>query len=535
MRRPWIGVKPLFKKYAYYLSVCLFMAPLVAIAEDRLTDSTTPLQSVMARLSTDCPALAAQLDTQTQLRLRMFYQQQNAVLIWSVSGRLAALQAQLPLLADDGLDPARYALPQESASDNALCSDIAISRQYLQALQDLRYGRLQQARFEPLWQAKPPTRDVDAEVLTLAGTGLQDMDLAFDQARPDIELYRNLRRAYAALRRQPLAHWQAIGGASLLRPGMEDARVPALARRMLAEGYLGHLPGGPEKTYGEELAQAVERFQLSHSLQADGVIGPGTLAELNVSPALRREQLRINLERFRWLAPDLEPEGVLVNVAAAQLSVYHDGAPVWQTRLQVGRADRQTPLLKSRVTRLTLNPTWTVPPTIMREDKLPAIRQDPTYLSQQNLQVLDSDGHPLVADAIDWERPGNIMLRQEAGPRNPLGKIVLRFPNPFSVYLHDTPSQPLFAKGPRAFSSGCVRVEQPMHLRDLLLTPAERVRTDELLASGTTHEYRLAVPVPILLGYWTVQVDSHGALLYAPDIYGHDPVLLKALGGAPSL
>ncbi|NWA24659.1 L,D-transpeptidase family protein [Pseudomonas gingeri] len=520
----------MFKKHAYYLSLCLLVTPLVAMADDPLTDPPSPLPSFLAQLSSDCPALAAQLDAPTQQRLQAFYQQQTEVPIWS-AGRLSALQAQLPLLADDGLDPARYPMPQDAGAGSPLCSDVEISREYLQALQDLHFGRLPQARFEPLWQAQPPARDANAELLALATTGLQDLAQAFDQARPNIELYRSLRRAYAAVRQQPLAHWSTIASGPLLRPGMEDARVPALAQRMLAEGYLERLPAGPEKIYGEELIGAVKHFQLSHSLQGDGVIGAGTLTELNISPALRREQLRINLERFRWLAPDLEPEGLLVNVAAAQLSFYHDGAPVWQTRLQVGRADRQTPLLKSRVTRLTLNPTWTVPPTIMREDKLPAIRQDPAaYLSQQNLQVLDSAGNPLAVDAVDWERPGNIMLRQGAGPRNPLGKIVLRFPNPFSVYLHDTPSQPLFAKGPRAFSSGCVRVEQPMHLRDLMLTPAERARTEELLASGTTHEYRLTAPVPILLGYWTVQVDSDGTLLYAPDIYGHDPVLLKALG-----
>ena len=144
--------------------------------------------------------------------------------------------------------------------------------------------------------------------------------------------------------------------------------------------------------------------------------------------------------------------------------------------------------------------------------------------------MLDAEGHPLAPEQIDWARPGNILLRQEAGPRNPLGKIVMRFPNPYSVYLHDTPSQPLFTKGPRAFSSGCVRVEQPLLLRDLLVTPAERTRTDELLATGETHEFRLATPVPVLLGYWTVEVDRQGELVYAPDIYARDPVLIKAMG-----
>jgi murein L,D-transpeptidase YcbB/YkuD len=520
----------LFKKHACYLSLCLLVVPLVATAEDVLVVSPAPVQLALSQLSSVCPGLAGQVDAAAQARLQAFYQQQGDVALWSGGERRAALQAQLLLLADDGLDPTHYSLPVADATANVLCSDIGTSEQYLQALRDLHYGRLQQSRFEPLWRSQPSTQDPDAEVLALAGTGLQDMAQAFDQARPGAPLYRSLRSAYAAQRQQPLPHWDAVADGPLLRPGMEDARVPELARRLFSGGYLASAPTGTGRKYREELVGAVKTFQQSHSLQADGVIGAGTVTELNVSPAVRREQLRINLERFRWLAQDLEPDGVLVNVASAQLNVYQGGVPVWQTRLQVGRADRQTPLLKSRITRLTLNPTWTIPPTIMREDKLPAIRLNPEYLRQQNLQVLDSEGHPLAPEQVDWARPGNILLRQGAGPRNPLGRIVLRFPNPYSVYLHDTPSQPLFAKGPRAFSSGCVRVEQPLALRDLLVSPAEKARTDELLATDVTHEFRLTTPVPVLLGYWTVQVDSQGALLYAPDIYGRDPVLLKALG-----
>ncbi|MFC6338261.1 L,D-transpeptidase family protein [Pseudomonas sp. CCM 7891] len=520
----------MFKKHACYLSICLLVAPLVAMAEDPVIEPPSPVQLALAQLSSVCPGLAGQVDAPGERRLQLFYQQQGNVALWAGNERRSALQAQLQLLADDGLDPAHYPLPVDATTGNVLCTDIGISQHYLQALQDLHYGRLQQARFEPLWHSQPPTRDPDAEVVAIAAVGLQDMAKAFDQARPDAQLYRSLRKAYAALRLQPLAHWEALASGPLLRPGMEDSRVPELARRLFNGGYLASAPAGTSKKYRVELVNAVKAFQQGHSLQADGVIGPGTLAEFNVSPAVRREQLRVNLERFRWLAQDLEPEGVLVNVAAAQLSFYQGGVPVWQTRLQVGRAERQTPLLKSVITRLTLNPTWTIPPTILREDKLPAIRLNPEYLRQQNLQVLDSKGNPLAPEQVDWSRPGNILLRQGAGPRNPLGRIVLRFPNPYSVYLHDTPSQQLFSKGPRAFSSGCVRVEEPLHLRDLLVGPAERARTDELIATGATHEFRLATPVPVLLGYWTVQVDSQGALLYAPDIYGRDPALFKALG-----
>ncbi|WP_426140030.1 L,D-transpeptidase family protein [Pseudomonas sp. DWP3-1-2] len=521
------------KKRAYYLSLCLLAVPLVAMADNAPLDPQSQVQLALTQLAVQCPVLSSRLDIPGHTLLQNFYQQQDYETVWSVHGRLSLLQAEIRQLADDGLNPSDYSSPDTSANANGVCDDLAISQHYLQALQDLRFGRLLQSRFEPLWRSQEPLVDRDAQVLTLASSGLQDIAGAFRQARPSLDQYQNLRRVYARQRQLALLTWRPISNGPLLRPDMQDARVPELAQRLFSEGYLTSPLMEPDNGYTPELVNAVKSFQLSHSLQADGVIGPGTVKELNISPAMRREQLRVNLERFRWLAQDLEPDSVLVNVAAAQLSVYQNGVPVWQTRTQVGRAERQTPLLKSVITRFTLNPTWTIPPTILREDKLPEIRRDPGFLLKHNLQVLDLEGNPLMAEDIDWSNPGNILLRQEAGPKNPLGRIVIRFPNPYSVYLHDTPSQALFSKGPRAFSSGCVRVEQPLMLRDLLLSPADRARTETLLATGITHEFRLTKPVPILLTYWTAQVDSHGQVLYVPDVYGLDPALVTALAGHP--
>ncbi|WP_339433225.1 MULTISPECIES: L,D-transpeptidase family protein [unclassified Pseudomonas] len=537
----------MFKKYACYLSICLLAAPFVACADDSLpplqtlptppaempVEPQSPLQAVLIGLPHACPAIAAHLNGPALERLNAFYQQQDWMPVWaSESGRLQALHGQLQLLADDGLNPNRYPVAMTPPQDGELCADIDISRYYLQALQDLHFGRLLQSHFEPLWRADDTPRDRQTELLAIAVPGLNDLRAAFDLARPHLAQYQSLRQLYAAQRLKALPQWPSVGSGPLLRPAMEDKRVPDLALRLYSEGYLADYIAPPANAYDDVLVEAVKNFQTNHSLQADGVVGPGTIAELNISPLARRDQLRVNLERFRWLAQDIEPNGLLVNVAAAELTLYQGGKPVWQTRTQVGRAERQTPLLKSRVTRLTLNPTWTVPPTIWKEDKLPAIRKDQTFLSRQNLQVLDANGQPLAAADIDWDNPGNILLRQDAGPRNPLGQMVIRFPNPFSVYLHDTPSKALFDKGPRAFSSGCVRVEHPMQLRDLLLTPAERARTETLLATGTTHEFRLAAPVPILMTYWTVQVDSAGHVRYSPDIYSRDGALLAGLDRA---
>ncbi|MBL0841714.1 L,D-transpeptidase family protein [Pseudomonas mediterranea] len=522
----------MFKKPVCYLSLLLLASPLVATAGDVPFGDPPPVQATLARLSVACPALAAGVDFPTMLSLQAFYQQNAGQAVWSDDERLMALRVQLQQLADDGLDPARYSLPAADTSLSPDCVDIAISQRYLQALHELRFGYLSQDRLEPVWKASPQPQDRQAMILAIAGPGLNNLAAAFDQARPSLDLYRNLRVLYAQQRQQPLAEWQAVPAGALLQPDKQDARVPALARRLFSEGYLTAPPAEGDEHYSPSLVEAMKSFQLRHSLQADGVVGPWTVTELNVSSAMRREQLRINLERMRWLAQDLEPDSVLVNVAAAQLTVYQGGAPVWQTRTQVGRAGRETPLLKSRVTRLTLNPTWTIPPTILKEDKLPEIRRDPEFLSRQNLKIIDRDGLPLLAEDIDWDHPGDLMLRQDAGPKNPLGKLVIRFPNPFSVYLHDTPSQALFSKGPRAFSSGCVRIEQVMHLRDLLVTPAERLRTDTLLADGQTHEFRLTRPMPILLGYWTVQADSQGQAVYVPDVYGRDGKLAAARGRA---
>lgn len=312
-----------------------------------------PVQMALLQLPQSCPALASGVDAQQQALLQAFYQAQNDQMVWTDPARVATLKAALAQLADDGLNPAHYPLP----AGHDLCADIDTSRQYLKALHDLHFGRLAQSRYEPVWHSDSVVEpDRQAELLALAVPGVQDVSAAFAQARPAFEQYQNLRKVYARMRQQPLTQWQPIPDGPLLRPGMQDTRVPALARRLADEGYLSR-QASVNNTYSNEVVSAVKSFQLDHSLQADGVIGPGTIKELNVSPATRRDQLRINLERLRWMAHDFEPTSLLVNVAAAQLAVYKDGQPVWQTRTQVGRPDRQTPLLKSTVNRLTLNPT----------------------------------------------------------------------------------------------------------------------------------------------------------------------------------
>ena len=477
-----------------------------------------------------------------------FYRQQDNGRVWT-DGRLASLLTELERLADDGLAPDAYHLPTlrrlaRDGRDDAprlACRDLLASHAYLQALRDLAWGRLDPAQVEPVWHSQQTPAPDRSGAPAFAASGLDDLAATFDHARPQLPRYRALRDAYARLRLQPLPSWSPLAAGPLLRPGQSDPRVPQLAQRLAREGYLPAAKAGARKDPGDDLrytprlVAALEDFQHSHQLQADGVLGPATLDELNVPAAARRDQLRINLERLRWLARELEPTMVLVDLAGQRVNYYHDGQLQWQARTQVGRAERPSPLLKSRITHLTLNPTWTVPPTIFNKDKLPEIQRNLGYLAENHMRVLDNAGNELDPRHVDWHDPHGILLRQDAGPKSALGVLAIRFPNPFSVYLHDTPSQQLFNKLPRVFSSGCVRVENVMQLYDYLLadaTPAERERIDAILASGKTKNANLPHAVTILLAYWTAEADENGRVQFRPDIYQHDAAILAALDSA---
>ena len=533
----------MYKKHTSGLLFTLLLAPWLAVAEP-VPEPAGSIQGVLQNLPSACGQPLADVDTTALERLSELYRRKQFDMLWTSYAQIDALLVQLEALVDDGLEPAAYhpeAIRRAmlTATRDPLhreCSDVLASHAYLSALGHLAQGRLPQDRIEPVWHRPDAaaTPKAEAHLMSIASEGLEHLEHTFNKARPSLEQYNNLRKAYARLRDQPEPEWQRIPAGQTLRPGMSDPRVPLLRQRLSADGYLLATAGAPgaDDRYSDQLVDALKAFQRRHALQDDGILGADTLTELNATPANRLNQLRVNLERFRWLSADIEPRSLLVDIAGGRVIYFRDSSPQWEARIQVGRDTRQTPSIKSIVTRITLNPTWTVPPTILREDKLPQIRENPGYLAQHNMQVLDYEGRVLDPATVDWSNPGRILLRQAAGPDNPLGRVVIRFANPYSIYLHDTPSQGLFARSQRAFSSGCVRVESVMQLVDLLLSEAERERVAQLLDTGLTYEYRPTEPTPILLAYWTAEADSNGLPRYRPDVYRRDQKLLAALQAA---
>ena len=526
------------------------------------SSSAQILVETLNTLPQSCAVSATdRLSEESVQRLQSFYQ----ALSYMPLGQDAALRQQLAdQLLDtryDGLEPTMYqlhrvaALKQPASEQQQVCDELLLSHGYLHALQHLRDGVLDANSVEPYWYEAAVQSPTQTSIIDIAVAAAGDLPQAFAAVRPQNSTYQKLRETLKNsyfLTQKDWGHVPLEGKS--LRAGTLDVRIPSLRQRLELAGYLDpssdkmsalmeslvdqvDTPTTPADTllYSDELVVAVKAFQQDHYLEDDGVVGPATLRELNITPAQRLLQVRVNLERLRWLDKQLEPTMLVVDIAGARLLYFRDGNIVWRTRTQVGTVKRQTPLLKSRITHLTINPTWTVPPTILREDKLPAIRRDLGYLARSNMSVLDYQGNVLNPASINWQAPSGIMLRQGPGPQNALGLVAIRFANPFSVYLHDTPSQHLFGRATRTVSSGCVRVEDAQKLVDHLLFDAsddERQRIEQIKASGRTRNVNLPHPIPILLAYWTVEVDMDNRLRFRNDSYGHDAKIAAALQAA---
>lgn len=325
--------------------------------------------------------------------------------------------------------------------------------------------------------------------------------------------------------------WPKVSEGQSLKPGMDGAAVAQLRARLAAGGYLDSRHS-KNNDYDDAVMAAVKKYQTEQYLGADGVAGAATLAALNVPVQARIDQVRVNMERARWLLYKLQGTFVIVDIAGYKVALYRDGQPIWRSRVQVGKPFRSTPIFQAEITYVTFNPTWTVPPTILKEDVLPKILSNPNYLSNNRIRPLDREGNILDPSTIDWSNPRGITLRQDAGPENSLGQVVIRFPNDYAIYLHDTPHRELFAKNVRATSSGCIRVENPLQLVELLFNDPVRWNSagiQKQLANGKTENIRLPVKVPVLLAYWTVDMGSNGRVAFKPDVYGYDSPVLKAL------
>ena len=467
---------------------------------------------------------------------------------WSGLERMESLIELVRATEADGLDPEDYHLSnlekvhrmlvdgRELNTVERAALDIAMTDSLIRLGYHQRFGKVDPHDLDPTWNFSRSLRGRDPAAAIQEGIDSPSLTEFRDRVFPRVGLYVQLRSALAEHRRiAGEGGWPQVPAGPTLRPGEVDDRLQILSQRLAVTGDLPQGARVDYSTYGGSLETGVKTFQERHGLDADGIIGPATLAALNVPVEKRVDQLRVNLERARWVMDSLEDDFVIVNIAGFRAYVYRDRKQAWSTRVMVGKTYRKTPVFRSDIRYMVFNPTWTVPYSIATKDLLPAIQRDPQYLANRNFVVKDRDGNIVNPDSIDWgslsRRSFPYVLVQQPGTNNALGEIKFMFPNKYAVYLHDTPSKSLFGKSARAFSSGCVRVENPFDFAEQLLGPdgwdAERIQTERMRRQ--TRSVSLSKPIPVLLLYWTAELGPNGRIRFYEDVYERDQAILDAL------
>jgi len=466
-----------------------------------------------------------------------FYTARDFAPAWTQGGKLTdsakGVVARLKDAASDGLNPSDYPIPDFTAatSPDALAdSDLKLTASMLDYARHAQSGRMHWSQVSG--DIQYPEHPTDPTEVLANITSAKDASLALDGYNPPHKLYRALKKKLAELRGQGDGPVIQIADGPMLKfsparknqPAVEveDDRVPQLRAK------LGITENPDDRHYDAKVAEAVRKFQAAAELKSTGVLDDRTIRAIN-SPKRDRQidTVIVNMERWRWLprdlgAPAIGDAYVILNIPDYTLKVMQNGAQVWTTRVVTGQPGiHATPLLTETMKFITVNPTWNVPPSIIYNEYLPALQQDPTVLERMGLK-------------LEHNRDGSIHISQPPGERNALGRIRFNFPNKFLVYQHDTPDKNLFAREDRAFSHGCMRVQNPDQYASVLLniTEPNAHYTPEKIKSmyGQSEiDLKFPTPIPVNITYQTAFVDDDGNLQFRKDVYGRDANMLSLL------
>src|SRR6516165_597991 len=456
-------------------------------------------------------------------QIEAFYSNRNYAPLWIADGkanaRATAAIAYLRHVDADGLDPADYPLPNfkaSSAPPDLADAEIILTEAVITYAHHASVGRVHWSRVSADIEYAIPAAEPGDVLAALASAS--DIAATLDSYEPQTPGYRALKAKLADIRSGKIDKGKPpIAKGPVLKVGMQDERVPELRERL---GVAGN-----GNTYDKPLVDAVKKFQEQHDLVGSGMLSVGTVEALNgrTQPDRVTDVIIANMERWRWMPHHFPDTYVIVNLPDFTLRVMHDGKQAWMTRIVIGKPEMPTPIMTADMKFITINPTWNVPPSIVHREYLPALAQDPTVLARMGLRV-------------DYGRDG-IHIWQPPGDKNALGRIRFNFPNKFLVYQHDTPDKYMFALDKRAFSHGCMRVQDPVHYAEVLLSlvrPADGYTEDRIKKMFGTGEVDIQFPafIPVNLTYQTAFVDDAGKLQLRDDVYGRDRTLLAILKGS---
>ncbi len=462
--------------------------------------------------------------------------------IWLAGGAATPkAEAMLKIIAraeEDGLRASDYDLAaleamRANVGNEAVAAEFD-SRLSLAAVafgQHLNAGRINPAEFNREIVIYP--REVSADIILKGLRRTKNVVAYVRLLAPHTQRYERLRLALAQYRRIAAnGGYSTIAEGKVLKPGASDPRIPTIRKRMNEAGLLENVAS--DETYDETLAKAVMAFQERMGLEAVGTIGPQTLAAMNTPIEDRIATMEINLERNRWMQNEFGPYHIFANLADQVVKVVRNDKTVHAEIIQVGQPYHRTPVFTDTMEYVEFNPYWGVPPSIAVNEYLPKLRSNPGVLSAQNISLF-SGGKKISPSAVNWSSFGKgnfpFSLRQEPGKGNALGRVKFMFPNQFNVYMHDTPSKSKFEATQRYFSHGCLRLNNPLKMAEVLLEQEgwDRKRIDATVAGGKNTVAKLKTPIPVIIAYLTTFVNKDGSVHFREDVYGRDKILVKAL------
>jgi L,D-transpeptidase YcbB len=425
--------------------------------------------------------------------------------------------------------------PEEKIAQQADL-DILLTDAYRAYAAHLYGGKIEPGRFSNQW---PVQKNYNSKIPELKEIPPPDrLGKTLLSLPPAYLGYQQLRELLARYRRiEGAGGWPIVPGGKLV-PGQRNARIAALKQRLFLSGELPTLPAKNRDLYDAALQKAVRLFQRAHNLKEDGVAGGETLRLLNIPVAERIDQIRLNMERWRWMPRNMD-RYIFVNIPSFELKVAEKGFVVLKMRTIVGKEDKPTPSFADQLTQIEINPFWNIPRSIIEKEIIPKVKRDPTYLTREGIRIYRDwrpDAPEIPSTEIDWQEvtPKKFVYRlvQDPGPLNPLGQIKFLFPNNYDVYMHDTPSRYLFSRQGRTFSHGCIRIEKPLDLAEYLLR-GEKGWTRKQIQKKIDSKERLVItlrdPIPVHIVYFTVWMGGDGLAYFRDDLYEYDRLLDTAM------